>query len=121
MVMIVAAPEHYTDFAAVVDGEPPEAIFETGTASISCSSTFAGEIDVRIEADYSVTAVEQLMMVMVMIMSRTKTSELTIVRRSPESRLSTSRLPEGLSRASWLPVGGRVVGGGVGMVITVMT
>ena len=64
----VAAPEHYTDFAAVVDGEPPEAIFETGTASISCSSTFAGEIDVRIEADYSVTAVEQLMMVMVMMM-----------------------------------------------------
>ena len=108
----VAAPEHYTDFAAVVDGEPPEAIFETGTASISCSSTFAGEIDVRIEADYSVTAVEQLMMVMVMwmvmmmvmMMPRTKTSELTIVRRSPESRLSTSRLPEGLSRASWLPV-----------------
>ena len=68
MVMIVAAPEHYTDFAAVVDGEPPEAIFEMGTASISCSSTFAGEIDVRIEADYSVTAVEQLMMVMVMLM-----------------------------------------------------
>ena len=68
MVMIVAAPEHYTDFAAVVDGEPPEAIFEMGTASISCSSTFAGEIDVRIEADYSVTAVEQLMMVMVMIL-----------------------------------------------------
>ena len=45
---IVAAPEHYTDFAAVVDGEPPEAIFETGTASISCSSTFAGNFDFRI-------------------------------------------------------------------------
>ena len=60
------------------------------------------------EADYSVTAVEQLMMVM--MMSRTKTSELTIVRRSPESRLSTSRLPEGLSKASWLPVQG-IVGG----------
>ena len=48
MVMIAAAPEHYTDFAAVVDGEPPTAIFETGTASISCSSTFAGDFDFRI-------------------------------------------------------------------------
>ena len=45
---IVTAPEHYTDFAAVVDGEPPGAIFETGTASISCSSTFAGDFDLRI-------------------------------------------------------------------------
>ena len=44
----VAAPEHYTDFAAVVDGEPPEAIFETGTASISCSSKFAGDFHFRI-------------------------------------------------------------------------
>ena len=45
---MLAAPEHYTDFAAVVDGEPPEATFETGTASISCLSTFAGDFDFRI-------------------------------------------------------------------------
>ena len=50
-------------------------------------------------------------MMMIMMMPRTKTSELTIVRRSPESRLSTSRLPEGLSRASWLPIRG-IEGGG---------
>ena len=38
------------------------------------------------------------MMTMTMIL--TKTSELTIVRRDPESRLRTSRLPEGPSKAS---------------------
>ena len=48
MVMIAAAPEHYTDFAAVVDDEPPEAIFEMETASISCSSKFAGNFDFKI-------------------------------------------------------------------------